>query len=381
MSDLLDELTAQDLQTNNARKVIDEEYSSFDDSGEWFEFRIAGNEDRLSDKNHFESFCDDMSYVLSSSRIVESYDFKYIHNDEQTRVIYNSQYVVRVKLHITGVYELVKFFTALMRQMFKYYYSDSELDINGHIGRQDDENAVVFMNTFFKHHDIEHFDDAKSLLDDNQASESFFSIFRPFVKFQYREIVAAKMRIDCADTFRRIKRPDKTASYIYPMEVHYKSVKESLNLTVNVSGHSWVEMLLKSLFVRESLHISSYYDRNGMTQSKFSDGAILRNVYHWTEGAPFSIEGPVGFFKRCVDCGLCLGELDKTVTIDVDAMRMSIEKAVKEYFWAQIVHEDINVRTGVTEILQRIIDNFPIENIIYNMQEIKKILEKETDGK
>ena len=50
MSDLLDELTAQDLQANNARKVIDEEYSSFDDSGEWFEFRIAGNEDRLSDK-------------------------------------------------------------------------------------------------------------------------------------------------------------------------------------------------------------------------------------------------------------------------------------------------------------------------------------------
>ena len=377
MSDLLDELTAQDLQTNNARKVIDEEYSSFDDSGEWFEFRIAGNEDRLSDKSHFESFCDDMSYVLSSSRIVESYDFKYIHNDEQKKVIYNSQYVVRVKLHITGVYELVKFFTVLMRQMFKYYYSDSELDINGHIGRQDDENAVVFMNTF-NHHDIEHFDDAKALLDDNQASESFFSIFRPFVKFQYREIVAAKMRIDCADTFRRIKRPDKTASYIYPMEVHYKSVKESLNLTVNVSGHSWVEMLLKSLFVRESLHISSYYDRNGMTQSKFSDGAILRNVYHWTEGAPFSIEGPVGFFKRCVDCGLCLGELDKTVTIDVDAMRMSIEKAVKEYFWAQIVHEDIDVHTGVTEILQGIIDNFPIENIIYNMQEIKKILEKET---
>lgn len=377
MSDLLDELTTQDLQTNNARKVIDEEYSSFDDSGEWFEFRIAGNEDRLSDKSHFESFCDDMSYVLSSSRIVESYDFKYIHNDEQKKVIYNSQYVVRVKLHITGVYELVKFFTALMRQMFKYYYSDSELDINGHIGRQDDENAVVFMNTF-NHHDIEHFDDAKALLDDNQASESFFSIFRPFVHFQYKEIVAAKMRIDCADTFRRIKRPDKTASYIYPMEVHYKSVKESLNLTVNVSGHSWVEMLLKSLFVRESLHISSYYDRNGMTQSKFSDGAILRNVYHWTEGAPFSIEGPVGFFKRCVDCGLCLGELDKTVTIDVDAMRMSIEKAVKEYFWAQIVHEDIDVRTGVTEILQGIIDNFPIENIIYNMQEIKKILEKET---
>ena len=377
MSDLLDELTAQDLQTNNARKVIDEEYSSFDDSGEWFEFRIAGNEDRLSDKSHFESFCDDMSYVLSSSRIVESYDFKYIHNDEQKKVIYNSQYVVRVKLHITGVYELVKFFTALMRQMFKYYYSDSELDINGHIGRQDDENAVVFMNTF-NHHDIEHFDDAKALLDDNQASESFFSIFRPFVKFQYREIVAAKMRIDCADTFRRIKRPDKTASYIYPMEVLYKSVKESLNLTVNVSGHSWVEMLLKSLFVRESLHISSYYDRNGMTQSKFSDGAILRNVYHWTEEAPFSIEGPVGFFKRCVDCGLCLGELDKTVTIDVDAMRMSIEKAVKEYFRAQIVHEDIDVRTGVTEILQGIIDNFPIENIIYNMQEIKKILEKET---
>ena len=380
MSDLLDELTAQDLQTNNARKVIDEEYSSFDDSGEWFEFRIAGNEDRLSDKSHFESFCDDMSYVLSSSRIVESYDLKYIHNDEQTRVIYNSHYVVRVKLHITGVYELMKFFTALMRQMFKYYYSDSELDINGHIGHQDDDNAVVFMNTF-KHHDIEHFDDAKALLDDNQASESFFSIFRPFVYFQYKEIVATKMRIDCADTFRRIKRPDKTASYIYPMEVHYKSVKESLNLTVNVSGHSWVEMLLKSLFVRESLHISSYYDQNGMTQSKFSDGAILRNVYHWTEGAPFSIEGPVGFFKRCVDCGLCLGELDKTVTIDVDAMRMSIEKAVKEYFWAQIVHEDIDVRTGVTEILQGIVDNFPIENIIYNMQEIKKILEKETGGR
>jgi hypothetical protein len=165
------------------------------------------------------------------------------------------------------------------------------------------------------------------------------------------------------------------------MEVHYKSVKESLNLTVNVSGHSWVEMLLKSLFVRESLHISSYYDQNGMTQSKFSDGAILRNVYHWTDGAPFIIEGPVGFFKRCVDCGLCLGELDKTVTIDVDAMRMSIEKAVKEYFWAQIVHEDIDVRTGVTEILQGIVDNFPIENIIYNMQEIKKILEKETGGK
>ena len=188
------------------------------------------------------------------------------------------------------------------------------------------------------------------------------------------------MRINCADTFRKIKRPDKTASYIYPMEVHYKPAKESLNLTVNVSGHSWVEMLLKSLFVRESLHISSYYDPNGMTQSKFSDGSILRNVYYWTEGAPFSIEGPVGFFKRCVDCGLCLGELDKTVTIDVDAMRMSIEKAVKEYFWVHIVHENIDVRTGVTKILQGIVDNFPIENIIYNMQEIKKILEKETGG-
>lgn len=379
MPDLLDELTAQDLQMNNARKVIDEEYSSFDDSGEWFEFRIAGNEDRLSDKSHFESFCDDMSYVLSSSRIVESYDFKYIHNDEQTRVIYNSHYVVRVKLHITGVYELVKFFAALMRQMLKYYYSDNELDINGHIGRQDDENAVVFMNTF-RHPDIEHFDDAEALLDDNQASERFFSIFRPFIHFQYKEIVAAKMRINCADTFRRIKRPDKTASYIYPMEVHYKPAEESLNLTVNVSGHSWVEMLLKSLFVRESLHRSNYYDRYWMTRSKFSDGAILRNVYHWTEGAPFDIEGPVGFFKRCVDCGLCLGELDKTVTIDIDAMKMSIEKAVKEYFMVQIVHEDIDVRTGVTKILQGIVDNFPIENIIYNMQEIKKTLEKETGG-
>ena len=103
MSDLLDELTAQDLQTNNARKDINEEYSSFDDSGEWFEFRIAGNEDRLSDKSHFEFFCDDVSYVLSSSRIVESYDFKYIHNDEQTKVIYNSRYIVRIKLNITGV--------------------------------------------------------------------------------------------------------------------------------------------------------------------------------------------------------------------------------------------------------------------------------------
>ena len=364
---------------NNARKVIDEEYSSFDDSGEWFEFRIAGNEDRLSDKSHFESFCDDVSYVLSSSRIVESYDFKYIHNDEQTRVIYNNHYVVRVKLHITGVYELVKFFAALMRQMLKYYYSDNELDINGHIGRQDDENAVVFMNTF-GHPDIEHFNDAEALLDNIRTSESFFSIFRPFVHFQYKEIAAAKMRINCADTFRRIKRPDKTASYIYPIEVHYKPAEESINLTVNVSGHSWVEMLLKSLFVRESLHLSSYYDPNGMTQSKFSDGAMLRNVYYWTEGAPFNIEGPVGFFKRCVDCGLCLGELDKTVTIDVDAMKMSIEKAVKEYFLVQIVHEDIDVRTGITEILQGIIDNFPIENIIYNMQEIKKILEKETGG-
>ena len=49
-----------------------------------------------------------------------------------------------------------------------------------------------------------------------------------------------------------------------------------------------------------------------------------------------------------------------------------IEKAAKEYFWAQIVHEDIDVRTGVTEILQGILDNFPIEKIIYNMQEIKK---------
>ena len=379
MPDLLDELTTQDLQANNARKVIDEEYSSFDDSGEWFEFRIAGNEDRLSDKSHFESFCDDMSYVLSSSRIVESYDFNYIHNDEQSRVIYNNHYVVRVKLNITGVYELVKFFAALMRQMLKYYYSDNELDINGHIGRQDDENAVVFMNTF-GHPDIEHFDDAEALLDNIRTSESFFSIFRPFVHFQYKEIAAAKMRINCADTFRRIKRPDKTASYIYPIEVHYKSAEESLNLTVNVSGHSWVEMLLKSLFVRESLHISNYYDRYGMTRSKFSDGAILRNVYHWTEGAPFDIEGPVGFFKRCVDCGLCLGELDKTVTIDVDAMRMSIEKAVKEYFLVQIIHEDIDVRTGITEILQGIIDNFPIENIIYNMQEIKKNLEKETGG-
>ena len=379
MSDLLDELTAQDLQTNNARRVINEDYSSFDDSGEWFEFRIAGNEDRLSDKSHFESFCDDMSYVLSSSRIVESYDFKYIHNDEQTRVIYNNHYIVRVKLNITGVYELVKFFAALMRQILKYYYSDNELDINGHIGRQDDENAVVFMNTF-GHPDIEHFDDAEALLDNIRTSESFFSIFRPFIHFQYKEIAAAKMRINCADTFRRIKRPDKTASYIYPMEVHYKPAKESINLTVNVSGHSWVEMLLKSLFVRESLHLSSYYDPNGMTQSKFSDGAILRNVYHWTEGAPFDIEGPVGFFKRCVDCGLCLGELDKTVTIDVDAMRMSIEKAAKEYFLVQIVHEDIDVRTGITEILQGIVDNFPIENIIYNMQEIKKILEKETGG-
>ena len=380
MSDLLDELTAQDLQTNNARRVIDEEYSSFDDSGEWFEFRITGNKDRLSDKSHFESFCDDMSYVLSSSRIVESYDFKYIHNDEQTRVIYNSHYIVRVKLNITGVYELVKFFAALMRQILKYYYSDNELDINGHIGRQDDENAVVFMNTF-NHYNIEHLDNAKELLDNIRASESFFSIFRPFVHFQYKEIAAAKMRINCADTFRRIKRPDKTASYIYPMEIHYKSAKESLNLTVDVSGHSWVEMLLKSLFVRESLHISGYYDPNRMTRSKFSDGAMLRNVYYWTEGAPFGIEGPVGFFKHCVDCGLCLGELDKTVTIDVDAMKMSIEKAVKEYFWVQIVHEDIDVRMGVTEILQGILDNFPIENIIYNMQEIKKILEKETGGR
>lgn len=380
MSDLLDELTAQDLQTNNARRVIDEEYSSFDDSGEWFEFRITGNKDRLSDKSHFESFCDDMSYVLSSSRIVESYDFKYIHNDEQTRVIYNSHYIVRVKLNITGVYELVKFFAALMRQILKYYYSDNELDINRHIGRQDDENAVVFMNTF-NHYNIEHLDNAKELLDNIRASESFFSIFRPFVHFQYKEIAAAKMRINCADTFRRIKRPDKTASYIYPMEVHYKPAKESLNLTVDVSGHSWVEMLLKSLFVRETLHISGYYDPNRMTQSKFSDGAMLRNVYYWTEGAPFGIEGPVGFFKRCVDCGLCLGELDKTVTIDVDAMKMSIEKAVKEYFWVQIVHEDIDVRMGVTEILQGILDNFPIENIIYNMQEIKKILEKETGGR
>ena len=379
MPDLLDELTTQDLQANNARKVIDEEYSSFDDSGEWFEFRIAGNEDRLSDKSHFESFCDDMSYVLSSSRIVESYDFKYIHNDEQTRVIYNNHYIVRVKLNITSVYELVKFFAALMRQMLKYYYSDNELDINGHIGRQDDENAVVFMNTF-GHPDIEHFDDAEALLDNIRTSESFFSIFRPFVHFQYKEIAAAKMRINCADTFRRIKRPDKTASYIYTIEVHYKPAEESINLTVNVSGHSWVEMLLKSLFVRESLHLSSYYDPNGMTQSKFSDGAILRNVYYWTEGAPFNIEGPVGFFKRCVDCGLCLGELDKTVTIDVDAMRMSIEKAAKEYFLVQIVHEDIDVRTGITEILQGIVDNFPIENIIYNMQEIKIILEKETEG-
>ena len=379
MPDLLDELTTQDLQANNARKVIDEEYSSFDDSGEWFEFRIAGNEDRLSDKSRFKSFCDDVSYILSSSRIVESYDFKYIHNDEQTRDIYNNHYVVRVKLHITGVYELVKFFAVLMRQMLKYYYSDNELDINGHIGRQDDENAVVFMNTF-GHPDIEHFDDAEALLDNIRTSESFFSIFRPFVHFQYKEIVAAKMRINCADTFRRIKRPDKTASYIYPMEVHYKPAKESLNLTVNVSGHSWVEMLLKSMFVRESLHISNYYDRYGMTRSKFSDGAILRNVYHWTEGAPFNIEGPTGFFKRCVDCGLCLGELDKTVTIDVDAMKMSIEKAVKEYFWVQIIHEDIDVRTGITEILQGIVDNFPIENIIYNMQEIKKNLEKETGG-
>ena len=379
MPDLLDELTAQDLQANNARKVIDEEYSSFDDSGEWFEFRIAGNEDRLSDKSHFESFCDDMSYVLSSSRIVESYDFKYIHNDEQTRDIYNSHYIVRVKLNIIGVYELVKFFAALMRKMLKYYYSDNELDINGHIGRQDDESAVVFMNTF-GHPDIEHFDDAEALLDNIRTSESFFSIFRPFVHFQYKEIAAAKMRINCADTFRKIKRPDKTASYIYPIEVHYKSAKESLNLTVNVSGHSWVEMLLKSLFVRESLHLSSYYDPNGMTQSKFSDEAILRNVYYWTEGAPFNIEGPTGFYKRCVDCGLCLGELDKTVTIDVDAMRMSIEKAAKEYFLVQIVHEDIDVRTGITEILQGIVDNFPIENIIYNMQKIKKNLEKETGG-
>ena len=61
-------------------------------------------------------------------------------------------------------------------------------------------------------------------------------------------------------------------------------------------------------------------------------------------------------------------------------MKMSIEKAVKEYFLVQIVHEDIDVRTGITEILQRIVDNFPIENIIYNMQEIKKNLEKETEG-
>ena len=244
MPDLLDELTTQDLQMNNAREVIDEEYSSFDDSGEWFEFRIAGNQDRLSDKSHFESFCDDMSYVLSSSRIVESYDFNYIHNDEQTRDIYNNHYVVRVKLHITGVYELVKFFAALMRQMLKYYYSDNELDINGHIGRQDDENAVVFMNTF-GHPDIEHFDDAEALLDNIRTSESFFSIFRPFVHFQYKEIAAAKMRINCADTFRKIKRPDKTASYIYPMEVHYKPAEESINLTVNVSGHSWEERLLK----------------------------------------------------------------------------------------------------------------------------------------
>ena len=62
-------------------------------------------------------------------------------------------------------------------------------------------------------------------------------------------------------------------------------------------------------------------------------------------------------------------------------MKMSIEKAVKEYFWVQIIHEDIDVRTGVTEILQRIVDNFPIEKIIHNMQEIKKILEKETGGR
>ena len=78
MPDLLDELTTQDLQANNARKVIDEEYSSFDDSGEWFEFRISEKEDGIPDKSRFKSFCDDVSYVLSSSRIVESYDFKYI---------------------------------------------------------------------------------------------------------------------------------------------------------------------------------------------------------------------------------------------------------------------------------------------------------------
>ena len=109
MPDLLDELTTQDLQANNARKVIDEEYSSFDDSGEWFEFRIAGNEDRLSDKSHFESFCDDMSYVLSSSRIVESYDFKYIHNDEQTRFIYKNHYVVKSVVLLTYWLSFVAF--------------------------------------------------------------------------------------------------------------------------------------------------------------------------------------------------------------------------------------------------------------------------------
>ena len=105
MADLLDELTIQDVSVDAASKVVEEEYDDFDNSGVWFDFKVGGV------KSTFQEFTDDIAYILKSMRVVESFTFATVTEDDA------DIYCISVKLRLDDFYRLLMFWVAVMHQI------------------------------------------------------------------------------------------------------------------------------------------------------------------------------------------------------------------------------------------------------------------------
>ena len=361
MADLLDELTAQDLTVNTATSVVDEEYEDFDKDEPYYVFFLENAD------GEYDGFREDVSYVLETTRMVKAFGFE-CRETRKTDDEVSKVFIVNVRLDFSDFLSLCRFWCALMRELFQYTNEESGLKV-----MKIEDCTVKRTIDYIDEKVVEDYQDMMNIVSNVQLIENIWGFFEHDVPFSYKSVAAAKHRIRNEAAFRRVKQRDGSLQYTYFIDVIYKKITEPEEWAVCVSGRSWQEMYIKTHFLNGCLKASVVPEtrEHGM-KSKFETGGIFNAHYVWNPDAPFDVGGPEHFFKQCMQC------MDKE-QYDFDALDMAVDEIVHREYKYMIEDQKYDAQMAA-DLMQRIVDEFPMSEVLNNAREISDVLHASFDG-
>ena len=373
MADILDTFANSDLfqpeSVVDKLKNSDSDFDYFSSCDNvWFKVNLVkfNVDDINSELKHFEYSRKRLSYLLNGNIIVNKYSINYeIIKDKNLLT-----HLICFDLLDGSLLLLMKFFN-LMIKILRENYNKSKDMLNIDV-IQNGSNSV--MTHILPSEFIDDVSDLKNLLQ-RKNFESFSEIFKTYKSFSScSEMHYAQLRIKKLDIFKELKKNDiNIIEYEYQLALNKRNEAQK-TLSVDVKGRTWLEMLAKSLFIKTAVQLSSCYNTSGELWSIFKDNAFLSNNICWFKPFSPSVLGPIHFFKSCIEC---LRNKDKSYeNYDYDALALSVEDSVRELFiyHKEIINKNMAAEQAIKDILQKIIDDFPMEKIIDNMVRHKKRL-------